>query len=351
VKPLAKIVVLLLVVGAMLSGCGGSGRGEAGRPRSFYGVISAEPLPGAEQLARLGRGKVGTLRINLAWGSVQPGPDVRYDWSHYDELVGQAAKNGIRVFATVYSSPTWAEPNPESPPLGRRLPEFEDFVRAAVGRYGSDGRFWRANPDLPKVPIVDWQAWNEPNSPLFWKPAPNAADYLALLRGFHAAVTAADPGADVVLGGLFPTPVGGIDLGPFMSALYRGGGKGLFDAAALHSYATTPRGALSEVEQERQILDRFGDSDVRLWITEVGWASAGRPSGLTVGPARQADYLTQTFDLAAQERARLGLDGVIWYSLNDTPGPLWPGHCGLFTLGGSAKPSWSAFVELTGGTA
>jgi hypothetical protein len=42
---------------------------------------------------------------------------------------------------------------------------------------------------------------------------------------------------------------------------------------------------------------------------------------------------------------------VIWYSLNDTPGPLWPGHCGLFTLDGQAKPAWSAFTELTGGQA
>jgi hypothetical protein len=314
-------------------------------------VISAEPLPGAAELARMGRGKVGTLRVNLAWGSVQSGPEAPYDWSHYDDVVGQAAKNGIRVLATVYSSPTWAEPSPEYPPLGSRLPQFENFARAAAQRYGSNGTFWKDHPDLPKLPIVDWQAWNEPNSPLFWKPTPDASRYLELLRGFDSAIQGADPGARILLGGLFPTPKGGIDMDEFISQLYAGGGKGLFDAAAVHPYAGNPEAAIATVEDARKTMDRFHDPEASLWITEVGWASAGLPSGVTVGPARQAEYLTRTFELAARDRERLRLDGVIWYSLNDTPGSLWPGHCGLFTFDGSAKPSWSAFVEQTGGSA
>jgi hypothetical protein len=298
----------------------------------------------------MGRGKVGTLRINLAWGSVQSGPGAPYDWSHYDPVIAGTAKNGTRVLPTVYSSPTWAEPTPEYPPLGDRLPAFEDFAHAAVQRYGSEGSFWKENPDLPKLPITDWQLWNEPNSPLFWKPSPDAGDYVALLRGFDSAVRGADPAARIMLGGLFPTPHGGIDMTDFVSSLYRSGAKGLFDSVALHPYAATPRVALARVEQMRATLDHLGDPGAQLWITEVGWAAGGQPSGLTVGPERQADYLTQTFELAAQERERLGLDGVIWYSLNDTPGPLWPAHCGLFTVDGSAKPSWAAFAGVAGGS-
>ena len=97
-------------------------------------------------------------------------------------------------------------------------------------------------------------------------------------------------------------------------------------------------------------MNRAGDEDGDIWISEVGWASGGRPSGLTVGPERQAAYLTQTYELAAEARERLGLAGVIWFSLNDTPGPLWPGHCGLFELDGNPKPSWGALTRLTGGT-
>ncbi len=136
----------------------------------------------------------------------------------------------------------------------------------------------------------------------------------------------------------------------FISQLYRGGGRGLFDAVAVHPYARAPDDAIATIEEARRVMDRFADSDASIWVTEVGWASAGLPSGLTVGPALQAEYLTRTFELAAMDRERLRLDGVIWYSLNDTSEPLWPGHCGLFTLDGSAKPAWSAFTEVTGGT-
>jgi hypothetical protein len=337
----------------MLGGCGGSGGGDheppSGAPRSFYGVISAEPLPGASELVRMGDGRVGTLRINLAWGSVQAGPDAGYDWSHYDDVIAGAAKNGIRVLATVYSSPSWTEPSPEYPPLGDRLPQFEDFARAAVRRYGSDGSFWRNNPDIPKLPIVDWQLWNEPNSPLFWKPAPSADDYLELLHGFDSAVRGADPAAQIVLGGLFPKPKGGIPPAQFLSVIYRGGGRDLFDAAAIHPYAATPEDAISSVELVRHAMTAAHDLAKPIWITEVGWASGGEPSGLTVSPERQAAYLTRTFELAAQERQRLGIAGVIWYSLNDVPGSVWPAHCGLFDLNGQPKPSWDALVALTGG--
>jgi hypothetical protein len=314
-------------------------------------VISAEPLPGAAELARMGGGKVGTLRINLAWGSVQSGTGAAYDWSHYDGVVGDAAKNGIRVLATVYSSPEWAEPTPEYPPLGPRLSQFQDFVRAAVGRYGSNGTFWREHPDTPKLPITEWQVWNEPNSPLFWKPKPDPGAYLELLRAFDSAARSADPQSRIVLGGLFPTPRGGIDMGDFMTSLYRAHARDLFDAAAIHPYAASPQDALARTRDLRDVMDRSGDPDGRIWISEVGWASGGEPSGLTVGPDRQAQYLTQTLELMAQNRERLGLDGVIWYSLNDVLGSVWPAHCGLFTLDGEAKPSWRAFVALTGGAA
>jgi polysaccharide biosynthesis protein PslG len=313
-------------------------------------VISGEPLPDAAELDRMGRGKVGTLRINLAWGTVQTSPGALYDWSHYDSVIGEAAKNGIRVLPTVYSSPVWAEPSPEYPPLGDRLPEFEDFARAAVQRYGSDGTFWKENPGIPKLPLTLWQLWNEPNSPLFWKPAPNVGDFLGLLRGFDSTLERADPKAQVMLGGLFPTPRGGISMEDFMAGLYRGGAKAHFDATAIHPYAATPANALASVADLRNVMDAAGDRDTPIWITEVGWASGGDPSGLTVGPAQQAAYLTRTLELAAQQRERLGIDGVIWYSLNDAPGSVWPAHCGLFSLDGRPKPSWDAFVALTGGT-
>jgi hypothetical protein len=350
-------LALTALVAALLAGCGGGNDGDGDDAREaqandpFYGVISAEPLPGEPQLARLGEGGVGTLRINLAWGSVQPGPDAPYDWSHYDPVVRNAAENGIRVLATVYSTPSWAAPTAEIPPLGSDLAGFEEFARTAVERYGAGGTFWAVNPDLPELPITDWQLWNEPNSPLFWKPRPDAGEYVRLLRAFDSAVKGVDPGARVILGGLFPTPRSGVALDVFLPALYEAGAQRHFDALALHPYARTPRVAIGRVEQARGILRRFGDAEKPIWVTEVGWASTGTPPALVVGLRGQADYVRQTFDLAAAERDRLGIAGIVWYSLNDTPGPLWVGHCGLFTVDGTAKPAWDAFAQVAGGQA
>ncbi|MGH2956573.1 MAG: GH39 family glycosyl hydrolase [Solirubrobacterales bacterium] len=349
-------MVVLLVALTALGGCGGGDDGgdDEGRPATdeFYGVVTGEPLPEEPEVARLGRGGVGTLRINLPWGSVQSAPDASYDWSRYDALIGAAAENRIRVFATIYSSPVWAAATPEHPPLDR-LDEFEAFARAAVERYGSDGAFWSENPALPRVPITHWEVWNEPNRLEFWPAGPDPDEYLELLRAASTAIKGADPKAHVVLAGLFfePSPEDGIPLAEYVPELYEAGGGDLFDAVAVHPYAKTPKDALQSVKGTREVMERFGDGEKPIWLTEIGWATAGIPSGVTVGPEEQAEYLTETFELMAENRDSLGIAGVIWYSLADIPGgDIWVYHSGLFTLDGTPKPSWDAFVELTGGT-
>ena len=85
-----------------------------------------------------------------------------------------------------------------------------------------------------------------------------------------------------------------------MTRLYRAGARGQFDSAAIHPYAANPPNALDSTAELRNVMNQAGDRDTPIWITEVGWASAGQPSGLTVGPERQADYLGRTFELAAE---------------------------------------------------
>ena len=163
------------------------------------------------------------------------------------------------------------------------MAQFQDFVRAAVGRYGAGGTFWREHPDVPRLPVTDWQVWNEPNSPLFWKPSRNAAAYLELLRGFDSAAAEADPGR-IVLGGLFPTPRGGITMVYFITALYRAA-PNLFDAAAIHPYAANPENALDVDRGAARPRWTARDEDGRSGSREVGWASGGPAVGADRRPA------------------------------------------------------------------
>ena len=319
-------------------------------PRSFYGVITAND-PDSSEIARMGTGKVGTLRINFVWGAVQPSQGSSYDWSHYDAIIGAAAQQGIQVLPTVYSSPAWAAAKTNSPPAKPHMGEFGAFAQAAAARYGANGSFWSENPSIPRLPVINWQLWNEVNSPSFWYPRPNAKQYVGLLRVFHDGIKAGDPSARIVLAGLFRTPQikHGISLDQYLTGIYRRKAKSLFDAVAVHPYATTPRDALNAVKETRKIMNRFKDRRTPIWITEIGWATGGSPTPLTVSPQRQASYLRQAFGLMAANSARLRIAGVIWYSWRDVPGPIWFFHTGLFTSTLDPKPAWNAFTGLTGG--
>jgi hypothetical protein len=316
-------------------------------PRSFYGVMGASD-PDPSEIARMGAGRVGTLRINLVWGTVQATPSSPLDFSHYDAIIGAAAQQGIRVLPTVYGS--LQPPYPPTPPL---FPAFQAFVQAAVQRYGSNGTFWSANPSIPKLPVNYWQLWNEMNSPSFWYPAPSPKQYVQLLKVFHSSVKAGDRRGKVLLGGLFRTPnvVNGITLDRFLRGVYKvKGSKRFFDAVSVHPYATTPKQAYRALRDTRRIMDRFRDQKARLWVTEVGWATGGQGSPLRVSPEVQASYLHNTYRLLAKTRKRLRLVSVVWYSWRDLPGVIWFNHTGLFDQALNPKPAWYAFVGLTGGS-
>jgi hypothetical protein len=340
-----------MAVGLLCIGIASSAKAA---PREFYGVFdSAERGPSSAEIARMGAGRVGTLRINLVWAAVHPTPNSPPDWLLYDQLIGDAAANGIRVLPTVYSSPTWAAGSPNHPPPRSHRDEFAAFIKAAVRRYGSNGEYWSTHPWVPKLPITDWQLWNEPNSPSFWFAKPSAKQYVGLLRVFSRAIRSTDRKARIVLAGLFRTPriKNGVSLRRYLSGIYRLKAKPLFDAVAVHPYASTPKVALAAMKEAREIMNRFKDKRARLWITEIGWASGGPPNKLTVSPARQAKYLRKTYRLMAANRKRLRIGGVVWYSWRDVPGGgVWFAYTGLFTEDLNPKPAWSAFVGLTGGT-
>jgi hypothetical protein len=343
-RRLPGIVAVLLL-------CLGLAGKAAAAPRSFYGVIAAND-PDTNEIARMGAGNVGVLRINLVWAAVQPNSPSEFDWRHYDTIVGAAARNGIRVLPTIYGSPSWAADRQNHPPSGAHRGDFRTFVQTAAERYGANGTFWLFHPNIPRLPVINWQLWNEVNSPSFWYRKPNPKQYVKLLRAFNAGIKSADPSAKILLAGLFPTPrvKHGVFLDRYLSAIYRMKAKRLFDGVAIHPYSTTPRDALRRVRELRRLMGRFKDKRTPIWMTEVGWASGGKRTPLTVSPKKQAKYLRQTFGLLGKNRRKLHIAGVVWYSWRDVPGGIWFNHTGLFTTGLDPKPSWFAFVHVTGGS-
>jgi hypothetical protein len=220
-----------------------------------------------------------------------------------------------------------------------------------VSRYGPGGEFWAEHPELERLPARAWQIWNEPNNPDFWLPRPAASQYVGLLAAAERAIHRADPAAEVIGGELFPAPYieGGVPMAPYLADLYALGGSAYLDGVGVHPYAGRPERAFEIVAEARAIMDRNGDAEKPIWITELGWATGGDPSTVTVSEPVQADYLRRSLALATARRGSLRLAAMTWFSLEDQAGASWPERTGLWREDGSAKPSWQALVEATGG--
>ncbi len=332
-------------------------------PRTFYGVVPQTPLVGGD-FKRMGEGGVGTLRSMLSWASVDPtkAPD-DYDWSAFDAIVGEAARNGVTVLPFVYGSPEWVAKGLErrsctgarcatfAPRTSAALDAWGQFVGDAVERYGRGGEFWAENPRVPKKPIRAWQIWNEQNSKSFYAPKPSTKAYAKLLESASRAIRSADRRADVVLGGMAELAGSKKAVpGPeYLDKFYRRSGvERDFDGIAVHPYGAQVSAVEEQTERFDEITREAGDQGASLWITEVGWGSASGGNPLNAGQQGQAKRLTQAYRYFERQRNRMKIKTVTWFSWQDSATSIcdWCASSGLLTTGAKAKPAYRAFKRV-----
>lgn len=346
-------------------------------PSGFWGVVPQNGLS-AEQFQRLSRGGVESIRIPIGWAAVQPVKNGGFDWSGFDNQVEEAAKAGIRVLPFLTGAPEWAVPEKRVPEAGglvapARLPVsgagrtgWASFLTAAVARYGPTGSFWSEHTGVPKIPIREWQIWNEPNFKYFVA-KPNPTEYGQLVKISYTALKAADPGAKVILAGLFARPKGARNpktgkhkslnwyASDFVSQMYKTtpGIKAKFNGASLHPYTIYAKELPSVIEEFREVLAVNKDGGKGLYITELGWSSGKASTGnrFAKGPSGQARELRTAFTKLRNKQVAWRLKGVYWFSVDDAPGACnFCDHSGLFEAGFRPKPAWSAYVGFAGGT-
>ncbi|MBK5218425.1 MAG: hypothetical protein JJE35_01365 [Thermoleophilia bacterium] len=341
-------------------------------PKTFWGVVP-QATPTAEQFQRLQRGRVGAIRIPVPWSAIQT-KEGTPDWSTVDALVGAAATVGIDVLPFISGAPPWAVATDKTvssqPPMtlpvktAAQRVAWTSFLTQAVERYGPGGTFWAENPTLPVRPVHSWQIWNEQNF-FYFVARPNPADYGKLVKISDTAISAVDPAAKIVLGGLFAwpkqarskvKPLKAYYAADFLQRMYRAtpGIKSRFEAVALHPYTSIYQSLTPQIEEVREALEASGDASVPLWITELGWSSGPKSAGnsFAKGPQGQAQQLKGAFNLLRAQRAKWRIERAYWFSVDDQPGAC--NFCdgsGLFGPGFTPKPAWSAYVKFTGGQA
>jgi polysaccharide biosynthesis protein PslG len=320
-------------------------------PPGFFGIVPQGPLLKSD-FDRM-HGVVGTLRIPILWSEVEPRPG-EYRFSAVDETIVNAAVAGVRVLPFVYSTPSWLSADPARPPIGspeaRRA--WTGFLRKLVMRYGPRGDLWRGRGD--RLPIRRWQIWNEPNFVLFWRPRPSPRGYARLLRSSARAIRGEDPQASIVTAGVAPVE-SGMRPWSFLRKMYKAPGVGeAFDFVGLHPYAPHVRWIAEQVQLVRQVMEESGDGGKPLLLTEIGVASGGTyPNAFDKGVSGQASFLRRTFRLLMAKRRAWRIDGVDWFTWQDSSAP--DPHCvfceygGLFDAADSPKPAWWALRRVAVG--
>jgi hypothetical protein len=337
-------------------------------PPSFFGIVPQTGLT-EEDVSYMRAGGIGSVRLGMGWDSVQAARGGAYNWESIDREVAMAASQELRVLPFLAGVAPWLGTTPTTLPIdsAQAREEWKAFVSAAVKRYGPGGEFWALHPPgvsvdgvvIPKpMPIRTWQIWNEVNFFYFAYPV-SPARYARLLKPSYNAVKSVDPGAKVLLSGLFGDPKEGGSFGmsaaDFLAKLYRVPRiERYFDAVALHPYAFHVADLETMVEDVRAVILENEDPDAGLYVTEMGWGSQANSKVVAFeqGIQGQKRELRAAYRYLLANRRRLELDAVYWFTWKDSS--LYCTYCdsvGFFSEGGGLlpKPAWHAFVGITGG--
>ncbi len=288
-------------------------------PESPFGVVCPWP-----ELAGSGIGwcRVGAGATSfMNWVDIQPERGT-WNWITSDaELQTLYDPLGLSLLPIFGYTPTWASSAPRQadaasyPP--RDLRDLSRFVQASVSRY--------------QQRVKVWEVWNEANIGFF---RGSAAEYAEMIKAAAVAARRADPDCRIAIG------CAGVDT-DFLQRLYEFGCGPYFDIMSVHPYQWGRHfndGHMADkLRACRELMERHGDRNKEIWVTEIGWSLAEG-----VSAEDQAALLIQAFVTALSLRESLGVEKVFWFSAKDWGGP---GH-GLVDVDGRPKPALVAYRSL-----
>lgn len=261
------------------------------------------------------------VRMDFIWELVEQEKG-RYDFRAYDELTEGLAKRGIRILYIL--------------DYEHRFYELDRSVRTEEGR-AAFARFAAAAAERYRGRGILWELWNEPNIEGFWKPEPNANDYMALAKAVFPAIRKADPAALRVA-----PATSGVDLG-FLEACLKQGLLDLVDGVTVHPYRQDrPETVAADYGKLRALIGKYRPDGPELPILSGEWGYSAVWEGYD--ERQQGDYLPREF----LTNLSLGIPLSIWYDWHDDgPDPEEPEHhFGTVALDYREKPAYQEMRRL-----
>jgi len=266
------------------------------------------------------------VRMDMFWADVER--NGRYRFDGYDALLAALDARGMgALWILDYGHPNHGGDTPRS---AQDVAAFTRFAAAAAAHFRGRN--------------VQYEIWNEPNLPQFWKPAPNAAEYSVLLRATVAAMRAADPAVVISSGG-----VSRFD-GKFLSDMLDLETARQLNAIAIHPYRNNaPESVAEEWAFVSNWARRVFGARPEIWNTEWGYSSVDPSDDSSNGHSvagRQRQAVLAVRELLTVWA--LGMPLAVWYDLRDDSSDSTDPekNYGLLDAKGNDKPAMSALLAL-----
>ncbi len=256
--------ILLLATANLLAG--GSPWGISSHP-----LWSTNPKDLEMEVKRCKEAGIKYFRTDLTVGEY-----LKNGFKRFDEVVAAMAAEEIKVLPTL-SGFDWNVPA-ELRPLYKHLDFWRKFIREAGEHY--------------KGKIDTYEIWNEQDLG-FWKPHPDASQYVPMLKIAYEELKKIDPANQVMVGGLTGWKYN------YLSDMYASKAQGYFDIVAVHPYGWGPDASPArarEMVKFKELMAKHGDADKKIWITECG-SSTFRSSLLS----QQPDVMIQALKFALRK--------------------------------------------------
>jgi hypothetical protein len=320
--------------------------------------------------------RFGWITQQVEWKETEIPKGVYY-WGELDRIVDAAQQHRLKVMLSVVKAPGWATGG------------FNGFPKDPIDMYD----FMKAMAAHFKGRVQAYMIYNEQN--LTGESGDvNPGRYVEILKQGYLGVKASDPSAVVLTGALAPTgindPLG--QRGPgemgvlsdlrYLEEMYKynnGEVRRYFDVLGTHPYGFNnppetkypdnpnmnpnfPFNAslgkrdwynlsnsfyFRRIEEQRAIMEKYGDGRKQMWVTEYGWCSDFRPDGYGEckfnTKEQQGEYLVRAIEFAQKYYPWMG-PMFIW-NLNFSTFQEWytgPSHFSIINGDWTARPAYFA---------
>ncbi|HEX9370122.1 MAG TPA: hypothetical protein VF897_03920 [Roseiflexaceae bacterium] len=274
---------------------------------------------------------VSWIRQQVRWMDLHDQSGAIY-WGELDNIVNDSANAGVKLLLSIVAAPNWATPDGRNGlPSRAHFGDFNNFMGQMAARY--------------KGKVQAYEIWNEQNlAAENGGSVANANFYMDMLVGASQAIKASDPAAIVVSGAPSSTETNRSDIAisdvtfarqmfadpRFRSAVdvvgvHPGGAGNPPDSMWPDNPGPGPGWTNSRefyfrrVEDIRAAMVDSGLGDMKIWITEFGWATPNNTPGYGFGNnisyEQQADWIVRAFQMGRYDYSPW-VGGMFLWQLN-----------------------------------